>query len=147
MVIIQQLGCWKFLVQHKKWLWRLIFLKFTRIQIYSGQIKNLAKWYKLKNMLIKNLVMNLSKICGWCVAKFRRNKALIAGLSTPAPGSTDLCFPTKYSTSIFTQCMACLWKQHWSYWRNPPYTAVRFLFTTFIALMFGTMFWDLGSKL
>ncbi|KAI5600727.1 hypothetical protein BDE02_01G044500 [Populus trichocarpa] len=78
---------------------------------------------------------------------FRRNKALIAGLSTPAPGSTDLCFPTKYSTSFFTQCMACLWKQHWSYWRNPPYTAVRFLFTTFIALMFGTMFWDLGSKL
>ncbi|KAF8365226.1 hypothetical protein HHK36_032758 [Tetracentron sinense] len=29
---------------------------------------------------------------------------------------------------------------------NPPYTAVRFLFTTFIALMFGTIFWDLGSK-
>lgn len=42
--------------------------------------------------------------------------------------------------------MACLWKQHWSYWRNPPYTAVRFLFTTFIALMFGTIFWDMGSK-
>nr|TKR97408.1 hypothetical protein D5086_0000214010 [Populus alba] len=77
---------------------------------------------------------------------FRRNKALIVELSTPAPGSTDLYFPTKYSTSFLTQCMACLWKQHWSYWRNPPYTAVRFLFTTFIALMFGTMFWDLGSK-
>ncbi|CAK7336270.1 unnamed protein product [Dovyalis caffra] len=77
---------------------------------------------------------------------FRRNKALIAELSTPAPGSMDLYFPTMYSTSFFTQCMACLWKQHWSYWRNPPYTAVRFLFTTFIALMFGTMFWDLGSK-
>ncbi|KAL6334314.1 hypothetical protein AAG906_014715 [Vitis piasezkii] len=42
--------------------------------------------------------------------------------------------------------LACLWKQRWSYWRNPPYTAVRFLFTTFIALMFGTMFWDLGTK-
>ncbi|KAL3609405.1 hypothetical protein D5086_000425, partial [Populus alba] len=55
-------------------------------------------------------------------------------------------FSTQYSTSFFTQCMACLWKQHWSYWRNPPYTAVRFLFTTFIGLMFGTMFWDLGSK-
>ncbi|KAI5595772.1 hypothetical protein BDE02_03G162500 [Populus trichocarpa] len=77
---------------------------------------------------------------------FRRNKALIAELSTPAPGSKDVHFPTRYSTSFFTQCMACLWKQHWSYWRNPPYTAVRFLFTTFIALMFGTMFWDLGSK-
>ncbi|XP_059642945.1 pleiotropic drug resistance protein 1-like isoform X2 [Cornus florida] len=77
---------------------------------------------------------------------FRRNKALIKELSTPPPGSKDLYFPTQYSQPFFEQCMACLWKQHWSYWRNPPYTAVRFLFTTFIALMFGTIFWDLGSK-
>ncbi|KAF5935859.1 hypothetical protein HYC85_026988 [Camellia sinensis] len=77
---------------------------------------------------------------------YRRNKALITELSTPCPGSKDLYFPTQYSKSFFTQCMACLWKQHWSYWRNPPYTAVRFLFTTFIALVFGTLFWNLGSK-
>ncbi|XP_061952088.1 pleiotropic drug resistance protein 1-like [Populus nigra] len=77
---------------------------------------------------------------------FRRNKALIKELSSPPPGSNDLYFPTQYSHSFFTQCMACLWKQHWSYWRNPPYTAVRLLFTTFIALMFGTIFWDMGSK-
>ncbi|KAM7480400.1 hypothetical protein LguiA_028613 [Lonicera macranthoides] len=77
---------------------------------------------------------------------YRRNKALIKELNTPRPGSQDLYFPTQYSQSFFTQCVACLWKQRWSYWRNPPYTAVRFLFTTFIALMFGTMFWDLGSK-
>ncbi|KAK4490942.1 hypothetical protein RD792_001662 [Penstemon davidsonii] len=76
----------------------------------------------------------------------RRNKALIKELSIPAPGSRDLNFPTRYSQSFWTQCIACLWKQHWSYWRNPPYTAVRLLFTTFIALMFGTIFWDLGSK-
>ncbi|XP_016549000.2 pleiotropic drug resistance protein 1-like [Capsicum annuum] len=42
--------------------------------------------------------------------------------------------------------MACLWKQHQLYWRNPTYTAVRFLFTVFIALGMGTMFWDLGTK-
>ncbi|KAK2651448.1 hypothetical protein Ddye_011304 [Dipteronia dyeriana] len=77
---------------------------------------------------------------------YRRNKALIKDLSKPTPGSKDLHFDTQYSQSLFTQCIACLWKQHWSYWRNPPYTAVRFLFTTFIALIFGTMFWDLGSK-
>ncbi|XP_020550291.1 pleiotropic drug resistance protein 1-like isoform X1 [Sesamum indicum] len=77
---------------------------------------------------------------------YRRNKALIKELSTPAPGSKDLYFQTHYSQSFWTQCMACLWKQHWSYWRNPPYTAVRLLFTTFIAIMFGTIFWDLGSK-
>ncbi|KAJ8773915.1 hypothetical protein K2173_009346 [Erythroxylum novogranatense] len=78
---------------------------------------------------------------------YRRNKAMIQELSKPAPGSKDLYFPTEYSQSFLTQCVACLWKQHWSYWRNPPYTAVRFLFTTFIALMFGTLFWDLGSKM
>ncbi|XP_065866305.1 pleiotropic drug resistance protein 1-like [Euphorbia lathyris] len=76
---------------------------------------------------------------------FRRNKAMIDELSKPVPGSKDLYFPTQYSQSFLTQCIACLWKQRLSYWRNPPYTAVRFLFTTFIALMFGTIFWDLGS--
>ncbi|KAI6680128.1 hypothetical protein NL676_034009 [Syzygium grande] len=77
---------------------------------------------------------------------YRRNKALINELSTPPPGWKDLHFPTQYSQSFFTQCMACLWKQHWSYGRNQAYTAVRLLFTTFIALMFGTIFWNLGSK-
>ncbi|KAJ4718242.1 Pleiotropic drug resistance ABC transporter [Melia azedarach] len=77
---------------------------------------------------------------------YRRNKALIRDLSQPAPGSKDLYFPTQYSQSFFTQTLACLWKQHWSYWRNPPYSAVRFLFTTFIALIFGSMFWDMGTK-
>ncbi|KAK4487758.1 hypothetical protein RD792_005567 [Penstemon davidsonii] len=77
---------------------------------------------------------------------YKRNKALIKELSLPRLGTNDLYFPTQYSQSFITQCIACLWKQHWSYWRNPPYTAVRFLFTTFIALIFGTMFWDLGSR-
>ncbi|KAK4590501.1 hypothetical protein RGQ29_020878 [Quercus rubra] len=77
---------------------------------------------------------------------YRRNKELIEQLSIPTPGSKDLYFPTQYSQSYFTQFTACLWKQHWSYWRNPLYTAVRFIFTTVIALMFGTMFWNLGSK-
>ncbi|KAK4481902.1 hypothetical protein RD792_012814 [Penstemon davidsonii] len=78
---------------------------------------------------------------------YRRNKALITELSTPNPGSSELYFPTEYSQSFFSQCMACLWKHHWSYWRNPPYTAVRMLYTIFLALVFGSMFWDLGSKL
>ncbi|XWS73072.1 hypothetical protein CRYUN_Cryun02cG0094200 [Craigia yunnanensis] len=77
---------------------------------------------------------------------YRRNKALVKELSSPAPGSKGLYFQTRYSQSMLTQCIACLWKQYWSYWRNPPYTAVRFLFTTVIDLLFGTIFWDLGSK-
>ncbi|KAK8989859.1 hypothetical protein V6N11_064273 [Hibiscus sabdariffa] len=77
---------------------------------------------------------------------YRRNRALIEGLSKPSPGSKELYFPTQFSQPFLTQCAACLWKQHWSYWRNPSYTAVRFLFTTVIALVFETLFWDLGTR-
>ncbi|XP_027926159.1 pleiotropic drug resistance protein 1-like [Vigna unguiculata] len=77
---------------------------------------------------------------------YRRNKAHVEELSKPASGFKELHFSSQYAQPFFIQCKACLWKQHWSYWRNPPYTAVRFLFTAFVALMFGTMFWDLGSK-
>ncbi|GJY00005.1 pleiotropic drug resistance protein 1, partial [Tanacetum coccineum] len=77
---------------------------------------------------------------------YKRNKALIAELSVPRPGSQDLFFPTQFSQSFLVQCIACLWKQRWSYWRNPPYTAVRFAFTTFIGVIFGTLYWDIGGK-
>ncbi|CAH9086271.1 unnamed protein product [Cuscuta epithymum] len=77
---------------------------------------------------------------------FKSNKSLILELSTPLPGSKDLYFPTQFSQSFWSQCMACLWKQHLSYWRNTSYTAVRFLFTTLIAVTFGTIFWNLGTK-
>ncbi|XP_074570849.1 ABC transporter G family member 36-like isoform X2 [Curcuma longa] len=77
---------------------------------------------------------------------YQRNRSLIKELSKPLPGSSDLFFPTQFSQSFIVQCIACLWKQHLSYWRNPPYTAVRIFFTTVIALMFGTIFWDLGTR-
>ncbi|KAJ1685330.1 hypothetical protein LUZ63_016720 [Rhynchospora breviuscula] len=77
---------------------------------------------------------------------YRKNKALIAELSTPPPGARDLRFPTRYSQSFLTQCLACLWKQHNSYWRNPSYNAVRFVFTIILALLMGTIFWKLGGK-
>ncbi|XP_021831394.1 pleiotropic drug resistance protein 1-like [Prunus avium] len=78
---------------------------------------------------------------------YRRNKSLIEELSTPPPGSKDLYFPTQYPQSFFTQYMACLWKQHWSYWLNPEYNAIRFIYTTVVALLLGTMFWNLGTKM
>ncbi|KAK9026870.1 hypothetical protein V6N11_066729 [Hibiscus sabdariffa] len=77
---------------------------------------------------------------------YRRNKALISELSIPPPGSQDLCFPTKYAQSYFTQFKACLWKQHISYWRNIPYNAVRLYFCTAVSIMFGVLFWNLGAK-
>ncbi|CAM8982719.1 unnamed protein product [Rhodiola kirilowii] len=76
----------------------------------------------------------------------RRNKELIREFSTPAPDARDLYFPTQYSQSFFTQFRACLWKQKLSYWRNPLYSAVRIMFTMALALLFGTIFWDLGLK-
>ncbi|KAJ4836415.1 ABC transporter G member 36 [Turnera subulata] len=77
----------------------------------------------------------------------RRNKAIIKELRTPAPDSKELYFPTRFSQSSFTQFKACLWKQRQSYWRNPPYTAVKFLFATTVALLFGSIYWELGSKM
>ncbi|KAF3441700.1 hypothetical protein FNV43_RR15615 [Rhamnella rubrinervis] len=77
---------------------------------------------------------------------YQRNQELIKELSTPAPGSQDLYFPTKYSQPFSVQCKACFWKQHWSYWRNPQYNAVRFLMTIAIGILFGLIFWDKGQK-
>lgn len=42
--------------------------------------------------------------------------------------------------------MACLWKQWWSHWQNPAYTAVKFFFTTFTAVLLGSLSWDLGGR-
>ncbi|MED6136244.1 transcription factor [Stylosanthes scabra] len=77
---------------------------------------------------------------------YTRNQSLIAELGNPVPGSKGLYFQTQYSQPFLVQCLACLWKQHWSYWRNPLYTAVRFFTTLVISLIFGTSFWKLGDK-
>ncbi|KAF6151772.1 hypothetical protein GIB67_010346 [Kingdonia uniflora] len=49
---------------------------------------------------------------------YQKNQELIKALSIPVPSSKELYFPTQYSQSFITQCKACFWKQHWSYWRN-----------------------------
>ncbi|XWS56325.1 hypothetical protein CRYUN_Cryun09bG0076100 [Craigia yunnanensis] len=78
---------------------------------------------------------------------YRRNEELIKDLSTPVPGTKDLYFPTTYSQDFFTQCIACFWKQHHSYWRNPQYNAIRFFMTFFVGIIFGMIFWDKGDKI
>ncbi|KAI8539692.1 hypothetical protein RHMOL_Rhmol09G0202600 [Rhododendron molle] len=77
---------------------------------------------------------------------YRRNEELIKDLSTPPPGSKDLYFPTKYSQTFITQCKACFWKQHWSYWRNSQYNATRLIMTTLIGILFGVIFWKKGEQ-
>ncbi|KAK4780158.1 hypothetical protein SAY87_016264 [Trapa incisa] len=78
---------------------------------------------------------------------YRQNQELIKELSSPVPGSKDLYFPTQYSQSFYVQCKASFWKQHWSYWRNSQYNAIRFLMTVVIGVMFGVVFWNKGQKL
>ncbi|MCO5595690.1 hypothetical protein L7F22_049735 [Adiantum nelumboides] len=78
---------------------------------------------------------------------YQCTEALIKELSTPRPGSKDLYFPMQYPQNFPEQCKACLWKQHRSYWRNPHYNAVRFLFTVAIALLVGTVFWRSGKQM
>ncbi|KAH9560799.1 hypothetical protein CY35_06G126700 [Sphagnum magellanicum] len=82
----------------------------------------------------------------YCFDNCRRTEAVIKELSVPAPGSHDLEFSSQFSRSFLTQVQAALWKQEVSYWRNPYYNAVRFFFSTVCALIFGTAFWNLGSK-
>ncbi|KAK2399048.1 pleiotropic drug resistance protein [Trifolium repens] len=76
----------------------------------------------------------------------RRNKQLIQELSVSSQGSEDIYFNAQYSQTFVAQCIACLWKQHLSYWRNTSYTAVRLLFTIMTGLLFDLIFWDVGSK-
>jgi ABC-type multidrug transport system permease subunit len=76
----------------------------------------------------------------------QRNKELIEVLSKPSNIAKEIEFPTRYSQSLYSQFVACLWKQNLSYWRNPQYTAVRFFYTVVISLMLGTICWKFGSK-
>ena len=117
---------------------------YTRIQNYTGQFYTFPRQqysFFFIRKIKKKAQIALLLFCG-----FRRNKELIKQLSKPANGAKDVHFPSQYSQPFLTQCKACLWKQHLSYWRNPTYTALRILFTTLTALMFGTMFWGLGTK-
>ncbi|XP_062091838.1 pleiotropic drug resistance protein 2-like isoform X4 [Humulus lupulus] len=77
---------------------------------------------------------------------YKTNSKLINELSTPEPGSSDLCFPTKYSQSYTTQWKACFWKQHWSYWRNPQYNAIRLFMAIVVGFLFGLIFWGKGDQ-
>ncbi|KAG5562936.1 hypothetical protein RHGRI_005614 [Rhododendron griersonianum] len=78
---------------------------------------------------------------------YQRNQELIKELGTPPLGSEDLYFSTKYSQPFVTQCKACFWKQHRSYWRNPQYNVIRFFMTIVIAAIFGFILWKKGQQM
>ncbi|XP_062143567.1 pleiotropic drug resistance protein 3-like isoform X2 [Alnus glutinosa] len=72
---------------------------------------------------------------------------LVRQFSEPQPGSKELHFPSRFAQSGWVQFMACLWKQHLSYWRSPEYNLSRFLFMIAAALLFGAVFWQKGKDI
>ncbi|KAK7387230.1 hypothetical protein VNO78_27860 [Psophocarpus tetragonolobus] len=78
--------------------------------------------------------------------QFRGVLTSIKQYGQPPPGSQPLKFDTVYSQNTWAQFLKCLWKQNLVYWRSPPYNAMRLFFTIICALIFGTVFWDVGTK-
>ncbi|XP_020221803.1 ABC transporter G family member 31 [Cajanus cajan] len=78
--------------------------------------------------------------------QFRGVLSNIKESGQPPPGSQPLKFDTLYSQNTCAQFGKCLWKQNLVYWRSPPYNAMRLFFTIICALIFGTIFWDIGTK-
>lgn len=72
---------------------------------------------------------------------------LLDELSKAKSNAGDLYFPSKYAQSFAVQCIACLWKQQCSYWKNPQQNNSRFIIAVVTSLLFGAIFWDIGSKL
>lgn len=78
--------------------------------------------------------------------QFRRVEASIKQHAQPSAGSQPLKFDTLYSQNTSVQFLKCLWKQNLVYWRSPSYNGMRLIFTVISALIFGSVFWDLGAK-
>lgn len=78
---------------------------------------------------------------------YRDTVELVRELSVPPPGSSDLHFSTRFPQNNLGQFMACLWKQHLSYWRSPEYNLTRFIFMVVCAIIFGAVFWQKGNEI
>ncbi|CAM0911760.1 unnamed protein product [Alopecurus aequalis] len=78
---------------------------------------------------------------------YRENMLLIDELGQPASNTEELHFPPGYWQSFRVQCRACLWKQRCAYWKNSEHNVVRFLNTFAVSIMFGIVFWKVGSTI
>ncbi|KAL1334319.1 hypothetical protein HN51_063249 [Arachis hypogaea] len=78
---------------------------------------------------------------------YRETIQMVEELSKPVPGSSDLHFSTPFPQNTLGQFMACLWKQHLSYWRSPEYNLTRFIFMVVAAVIFGAVFWQKGKEI
>lgn len=76
----------------------------------------------------------------------RRNEKLIEELSVPPEGSAPLHFATKYPQPYIAQFRMIFWKFWRSYWQDPAYNGTRFVFATVLALLVGSILWNVGGN-
>ncbi|MBA0757601.1 hypothetical protein Gotri_020688, partial [Gossypium trilobum] len=76
----------------------------------------------------------------------REVEGSITRLSVPPPDSQPLKFSSIYSQDQLSQFLICLKKQTLVYWRSPRYNLVRLVFTMVCALIYGSVFWDVGNQ-
>ncbi|KAG6525841.1 hypothetical protein ZIOFF_015812 [Zingiber officinale] len=74
------------------------------------------------------------------------NINLVDELSERQTTTEDLHFKSKYTQSFSSQCISCLWKQHRSYWKNPEHNIIRVIITFSVSLLFGVVFFKIGSR-
>ncbi|AQK57852.1 ABC transporter G family member 34 [Zea mays] len=74
-------------------------------------------------------------------------RVLIDELEQPEPNTDALYFPQGYWQNFTIQCVACLWKQSCAYWKNSEHNVVRFINTFAVSIMFGIVFWKIGSSI
>ncbi|KAJ8497521.1 hypothetical protein OPV22_008073 [Ensete ventricosum] len=76
-----------------------------------------------------------------------RNMKMVEEMSKRQSNAEDIHFTSKYAKGFWSQCISCLWKQHRSYWKNPEHNVVRFIITITVSVLFGIVFFDIGSKI
>lgn len=117
--------------------------KFIATPPYTGMPSSRAADHSTLTGIVKANLMESYWWCGVC----RENRLVIDELEQPAPNTEDLHFPQGYWQNFVTQCVACLWKQSCAYWKNSEHNVVRFINTFAVSIMFGGVFWKIGTTM
>lgn len=118
------------------------------LQTYTGTQSNTgaANNNCTNDILANELSLFLNIFVLFTIFSPRSVEASIKHHSVPPDGAEALKFDSTYSQDKLSQFFTCLWKQTLVYWRSPHYNAMRLCFTTIAALIFGSVFWDIGMK-
>ncbi|KAL5222722.1 hypothetical protein ABZP36_027435 [Zizania latifolia] len=75
---------------------------------------------------------------------YKQNMLLVDEQSKPEQNKEDIYFPPGYWPNFKEQWLACLWKQHCSYWKNPEHNLARIINTFCVSIIIGIVFWKIG---